>query len=142
MRNTVILVGRLVRDLELRYTTTNKPVCEFTLAVDRDKENADFIRIQAWNKTAENLHKYCEKGDMIGVKGVLRHETYEKDGNKKSKDYVLATNVSFLSTRKQKNNTQEEKTQTYDKQDNAPFEEMGREVEQEAMDLYPEDLPF
>lgn len=141
MRNTVILVGRLVRDPELRYTTTNKAICEFTLAVDRDKEHADFIRIQTWNKTAEMLNKYCQKGDLIGIRGSLRHEVYEKDGEKKSKDYVVASSIAFLGQKRKENNSQEQ-MQTYDKHDNTPFEEMGREIEQETMDLYPEDLPF
>lgn len=140
MNNTVILVGRLVRDIELRYTSNGKPVCDFSLAVSRDKEKTDFINIQVWNKLAETLNKYTEKGDMIGVRGSIRHDVYEKDGNKRSKDYILVQNIMFLSTKKSED---KKETNTNNKHDNTPYEEMGREVEQESINLYPEnDLPF
>lgn len=134
MNNTVILVGRLTKSPELRYTTTNKAVCEFTLAVDRQgRDGADFIRVQSWNKIAEAINKYCQQGDMIGVGGSWKHETYEdKDGNKRSKDYVLANNITFLSTKKEKPE-KEGKESSSD-----PFAEFGQEIEQGNTD----DLPF
>lgn len=108
MNNTVILVGRLVKDIEVRYTTEGIATSEFTLAVTRnykDKKTgnyeADFIRVQVWRNTAEAMSKYCQKGDMVGVKGEWKHENYEdKDGNKRSEDYVLASNITFLQTNK------------------------------------------
>lgn len=136
MNNTVILVGRLTKDTELRYTTTNKAVCEFTLAVARDKDNTDFIRVQTWNKTAEAINKYCEKGDMIGVKGSWKHDNFEdKDGNKRIKDYVLATNITFLSTKKEEPKEKLNCVETMEAITKDPYEEVGQEVKQD-------DLPF
>ncbi len=137
MKNTVILVGRLTRDIELRYTNSGKEVVDFNLAVDTDKDHVDFLNIQAWGKLAKNLAEYTEKGDMIGVRGTLKHDVYtNKDGEKRSKDYVLAREIAFLSTKKKE-------TKTNQNNFNDPYEEMGKEVEQDQMNLYPEnDLPF
>ena len=137
MNNIVILVGRLVKDIELRFTQNGKAVADFTLAVTRDKDNTDFIRIQSWGKSAEALASYTKKGDMIGVRGALRHDTYEdKDGNKRYSDYVLAQNITFLSTRKEetkeKSNSEIIKDVMIDKD---PFEEFAKETRVSNSDL-------
>lgn len=139
MNNTVILVGRLVKDIELRFTQNGKAVADFTLAVTRDKDNTDFIRIQSWGKSAEALVSYTKKGDMIGVRGALRHDTYEdKDGNKRYSDYVLAQNIMFLNTKKEeareKSNSEILKDVMEDKD---PFEEFAKETQ-----ISDSDLPF
>lgn len=138
MKNTVVLVGRLTRDIELRYTNSNKEVADFSLAVDQDKDHVDFLNIQAWGNLAKSLAEYTQKGDMIGVRGTLKHDVYtNKNGEKRSRDYVLVEKATFISTKKK----EEIKTT----QDNSvdPYEEMGKEVEQDQMNLYPEnDLPF
>lgn len=135
MKNTVILVGRLTKNIELRYTNSNKEVADFSLAVDQDKDHVDFLNIQAWGNLAKNLAEYTQKGDMIGVRGTLKHDVYtNKNGEKRSKDYVLAREIAFLATKKKETN-----------QNNSadPYEEMGKEVEQDQINLYPEnDLPF
>lgn len=118
--NKICLVGRITKDLELRSTSTGKSVCEFTIAVNRDKENADFITIQVWNKQAENLCQYQSKGSLISVDGALRIDTYEKqDGTKGYKTYVLANNIEYLSSKATQETTQE------NTQQNDPFEEFG-----------------
>ncbi len=139
MNNTVILVGRLVKDIELRFTQNNKAVTDFTLAVTRDKDNTDFIRVQSWGKSAEALANYTKKGDMIGIRGALRHETYEdKDGNKRYSDYVLAQNIMFLNTKKEepkeKSNSEILKDVMADKD---PFEDFAKETQ-----VANSDLPF
>lgn len=138
MKNTVILVGRLTKDIELRYTNSGKEVADFSLAADTDKDHVDFLNIQAWGNLAKNLAEYTQKGDMIGVKGMLKHDVYtNKDGEKRSKDYVLAREMAFLATKKK------EQTKTNQNNSNKPYEEMGKEVEQDQINLYPEnDLPF
>ena len=95
--NKVILIGRITKDLEIRYTSNEKAVCEFSLAINRDKENTDFINCVVWNKPAENLVKYQGKGSLISVIGELRTDTYEKDGEKRYKTYVLVNNIEYLS---------------------------------------------
>lgn len=91
--NNVTLVGRLTRDIEVRYTqNSNTATCKFTLAVDRDrkKQETDFISCQAWGNTAEALGKWCRKGNRIAVSGSIRTGSYEdRNGNK-----VFTTDVN------------------------------------------------
>ncbi len=103
MYNKVTLVGRLVRDPELRYTPSGKAVANFTLAVDRgfkDKETgestADFIRITTWDKQAENVGNILKKGRLVLVDGSIRTGSYEKDGQKVYTTDVQASRVVFL----------------------------------------------
>ena len=97
--NTVILIGRLVRDPELKYTPNGVAVCNFTLAVDRafskDKE-ADFIPIVVWGKIAEACGNNLNKGRLVAVSGRLQIRTYEKDGQKRYITEVVASEVKFL----------------------------------------------
>ena len=96
--NKVILIGRITKDLELRKTKSNKSVCEFTLATNRvGSEDTDFISCMVWNQQAENLCKFQGKGSLIAVFGELRTDSYEIEGQKRYKTYVLVSNVEFLS---------------------------------------------
>ena len=142
MMNKTILIGRLTRDAELRYTSSNKAYASFSLAVQRDYKNtdgnydSDFINIAMWGQIAETVNKYTHKGDLIAVSGRLQTRTYEN--NEAKKVYVtevIADKVTFLQQKKEDNkaSVQEEK------QDNDPFEEMGKQVEAEIDD---NDLPF
>ena len=100
--NNVILIGRLTRDPELRYTTSQMAVATFTLAIDRptkaDREKeTDFPRIKAFGKTAENCEKYLAKGRMVAVQGSIQTGSYEdKDGKRVYTTDVLANRVEFL----------------------------------------------
>lgn len=101
MLNKVILIGRLTRDPELRYTPTNgTAVASFALAVDRfdGKDGVDFIDIVVWNKQAESCAQYLSKGKVAAVVGRLQIRSYEaKDGTKRRVAEVVAENVRFLS---------------------------------------------
>ncbi len=102
--NSINLVGRITKDLELRETSTGKKVCEFSLAVNRvGSDAADFITCQVWNAQAENLAKYQGKGSLIGIVGSLRADTYEIEGTKRYKTYVLVSNIEYLGTKKEEN---------------------------------------
>lgn len=103
MYNKVTLVGRLVRDPELRYTPGGKAVANFTIAVDRgfkDKEtgesSADFIKVTTWDKQAENVSNMLKKGRLVLVDGSIRTGSYEKDGQKVYTTEVHAVRVVFL----------------------------------------------
>ena len=78
--NNIILIGRLTKDPELKYTNNGKGNTRFTLAVSRNKDEADFINCVAWEKTAENIAEYFKKGSQIAVQGAIRTGSYEKDG--------------------------------------------------------------
>lgn len=100
--NNVILIGRLTRDVELRYTTSQMAVATFTLAIDRPvkagkEKEADFPRVTAFGKTAENCEKYLAKGRMVAVQGSLQTGSYtNKDGATVYTTDVIANRVEFL----------------------------------------------
>ena len=100
--NQVTLIGRIANDLDLKQTTNGKSVCQFNLAVTRfGGEGADFIPVQVWGKTAENLVKFQTKGSQIGVSGRLTVETYESNGQKRSFTKVIVNEIEFLGSRSQ-----------------------------------------
>lgn len=103
MINRVILVGRLTKDPELRYTQSGVAVARFTLAVNRNFTNsqgereADFINIVAWRKLAENCANYLHKGSLAGVDGRIQTGSFETDdGRKVYTTDVVAEDVRFL----------------------------------------------
>lgn len=108
--NHVVLVGRLTKDPELRYTPGDgTPIVNFTLAINRGYKNkegkseADFIFIEAWNKQAENIAQYCTKGSLVAVQGSIRVEQYLYQEQKRSITKVRANQVNFLSTKSENN---------------------------------------
>lgn len=131
--NRVILIGRLTKAPELRYTNnSNLPVCSFTIAVNRpfsqnNERQADFINCQAWRKLAENINKYVSKGSLIAVEGKIQTRDYtdEKTNTKRYITEVVCDNVVFLDTK-------HEETQD-DKQDEMP---------KGNFDNVEDDLPF
>ncbi|MED4299767.1 single-stranded DNA-binding protein [Geobacillus stearothermophilus] len=100
--NRVVLVGRLTKDAELRYTPNGTAVASFTLAVNRPFVNqqgereADFINVVAWRKIAENVANHTTKGSLIAVDGRLQTRSYEKDGRRVYVTEVVADSVQFL----------------------------------------------
>ena len=94
--NQVILLGRLTRDAELRSTSSGKNVTEFSLAVDKGNDQAAFFDVVAWEKTAELVAQYTQKGSKVLVQGRLDQQTWEKDGKKNSKVVVVAFDITFL----------------------------------------------
>lgn len=96
--NQTNLIGRITKDIELRYTSNQKAVCEFSLAVNRMAvEGTDFITVVAWGKQAENLQKYQGKGSLVAVSGSLRVDQYQdNEGKNRYKTYVLANNIEYL----------------------------------------------
>ena len=114
MINNVVLVGTLTRDLELRYTTSNKAAVNFTLAVNRNFKNergelqADFIGCTAYGKQAENMARFLNKGSLIGIEGRISTRNYQgKDGKTVYITEVIADKVNFLESKKQGNNNQQ-----------------------------------
>lgn len=103
MFNRVILIGRLTRDPELKYTPSGAPVARFSLAVDRGRKNqqgekeTDFIRCSTWNKQAELVSNYLQKGRLVAVEGSLRIDDVEQqDGQRRQYVEVVCNTVRFL----------------------------------------------
>lgn len=103
--NTVVLIGRTTRDIDLRRTGNGTAVASFTLAVNRDfktndGQEADFIQCVAWKKTAELLDRYVHKGDRIAVNGSIRTRNYEDShGRTVYVTEVLVNHVEFIETK-------------------------------------------
>lgn len=128
--NKVCLIGRITKDLELRYNNSNVPVLSFTIAVDRSYTNekgereTDFINCVAWRKTAELISQYFSKGSQIGIEGRIQTGSYENNkGEKVYTTNINVENITFLSNKN--NSTKQESTKTKDD----PFEEFGEIVE-------------
>ena len=104
--NAVVLIGRCVRDPELRYAASGTAVGNVSLAVDRDyrdkdgKRETDFIEVVLWKKDAENTAQYCRKGSLVAVHGRIQVRSYEAtDGRKRKAFEVVADRVQFLDPR-------------------------------------------
>lgn len=96
--NNVMLIGNLATDVEVKKVGEDKRVASFTLAVDRPgSEQADFVRIAAWNKQADACNRFLAKGKRVAVDGRLRSRSWEEDGKKRSAIEVVAASVEFLS---------------------------------------------
>lgn len=110
--NKVILIGRLTKDVELRYTQTNNTaVVSFSLAVNRkfvkpgEERQADFFNIVAWNKLAENIAKYLSKGKLVAISGRLENRSWDdENGQKHYVTEVIAEEVDFVETKNRQSN--------------------------------------
>ena len=106
MLNFVVIMGRLTADPELRTTQSGISVCNIKVACERknkksgEEAKTDFIRVRTWRQTADFVSRYFRKGQMIAVTGELHCDPYtDKNGNKRTDDYIEATNVSFCGDR-------------------------------------------
>lgn len=133
--NKIIVSGRICNDLELRYTKDSKEYLAFNIAIPRDKEHTDFIKVATFGGTARILSEYCKKGDKVLVDGALSTSQYEKDG-KRIYDYsIVANRIEFLEQKREE--TKEVKTFKKD-----PFEEMADIVGANNIEIDESELPF
>lgn len=165
--NNVSLIGRLTKDVELRYTSNGKAVANFTLAVNRPFQNqkgdyeADFIRTVVWGKSAENAANYLKKGSKAGVVGRIQTGSYEKNGQRFFTTDIVAEHVEFLDSKpngqngNQQRNNQNQNTNQGNPYQSNPFNNQpygnsnGNSKGQSApfdnggpIDIGDEDLPF
>lgn len=104
--NHVVLVGRLTRDAELRYTNSGLQICKFAVAVNTSKKQGDtwtdeanFFDCVLMGRQAESIHRFLKKGQQVGVDGELRHDRWEQDGQKRSRVEIFAQFVQLLGGR-------------------------------------------
>lgn len=142
MLNSVVLVGRLTRDAELRYTPQNQAVATFSLAVNRDFKNqngereADFINCVIWRQQAENLANWAKKGALIGITGRIQTRNYEnQQGQRVYVTEVVAEKFQLLEFNNQSNHNQ---TQGQPRHNQQP--DFGSNAS--PMDISDDDLPF
>lgn len=141
MINNVTIVGRLTKEIDLRFTQNGKAVASGTLAVNRPFKNtngeteADFINIVIWGKSAENTANYTGKGSLIGVTGRIQTRNYENnEGKRVYVTEVIAESVQFLDTKKN-GESQQQTRYTHDPGD--PLKNNGQPI-----DINDDDLPF
>ncbi|HEL1768491.1 TPA: single-stranded DNA-binding protein [Streptococcus suis] len=138
MINNVVLVGRLTRDVELRYTPSNQAVATFTLAVNRNFKNqstgareADFINCVLWRQQAENLANWTKKGHLIGITGRIQTRSYDnQQGQRVYVTEVVAESFQLLEKR--------DNTANY----SSIEEQMPSGLSGQPMDISDDDLPF
>ena len=101
--NHVVLIGRLTRDAELKYTSGGAAVCKFSIAINRRKKNgeewteeAHFFDIVAWGRQGEVLNQYLVKGKQVAIDGELRQNRWEQDGQSRSKVEIVANTIQLL----------------------------------------------
>ncbi|HEL9443879.1 TPA: single-stranded DNA-binding protein [Listeria monocytogenes] len=160
MMNRVVLVGRLTKDPDLRYTPAGAAVATFTLAVNRPFKNAqgeqeaDFIQCVVWRKPAENVANFLKKGSMAGVDGRVQTRNYEdNDGKRVFVTEVVAESVQFLDPKN--NNAEGDTSNNYQNQANysngnktssyrADTSQKSDSFANEGkpIDINPDDLPF
>jgi len=154
--NKVVLVGRITKDPELKYTTNNIPVAQFTIAVNRTYQNksgerqADFINCVVWRGQAENFAKYMRKGSLIGVDGQIQTRSYDDaNGVRRYVTEVICDSIHFLEPKSalrsdsysehlDMNQYESQKqTEKTPEQHKNPFEDMTSDF-----DISNDDLPF
>lgn len=155
MLNRVVLVGRLTKDPELKYTPNGVAVANFTVAVNRPFSNqsgereADFINCVVWRKPAENLANYMSKGSLVGVDGRVQTRSFDnQEGNRVYVTEIVADSVQFLESKGgssggQSNNSNynssggQSSSNNSNQNDRDPFKDKG-----EPIDIADDDLPF
>lgn len=148
--NNVSLIGRLTKDPELRYTPSGVAVARFTLAVNRTfkkegEQQADFINVVTWRKTAENTANFLRKGSLAGVGGRIQTGSYDgQDGKKVFTVEVVADNVQFLEPKSANNAPNGNgNTNGYQQQQNSPQSNYGgQEAFSPSGTIDDSDLPF
>lgn len=104
MHNTIVLIGRLTKEVETKENTKGTKYANFNLAVQRSYKNdkgvyeTDFIDCVVFNSVAENISEYCKTGDLISVKGTLQNNEYEVNGEVRRNNEVVVERVCFLSS--------------------------------------------
>lgn len=111
--NTVIVMGNLTREVELRYTPQGSPVAEISIAVNRksgDRDEVCYLRVVAWGKTAESCSRYLGKGSSVLIEGYLRQDTWEdrQTHQKRSSISIVAERVQFIKTNRNESTREQE----------------------------------
>jgi single-strand DNA-binding protein len=155
--NSVTLVGRLTKDIELRKTNSNTSVCNFTVAVDRrfqsqqqGGQSADFISCIAWRQSADFLAQYAGKGTIVGVEGRIQTRSYDGQNGKVYVTEVVADSVQIISSRNGANATANNSysapvtnNQTFTPSVEPSYDSMDDDFSNTpSLDISSDDLPF
>lgn len=149
MINSTVLVGRLTRDPELKYTGNNVAVASFSLAVNRNFKDAngeretDFINCVIWRQQAENLANWAKKGALIGITGRIQTRSYEnQQGQRVYVTEVVAENFQMLESRAAREGGNANGGYNQQPQQQAPNFGRSNQMQGNPMDISSDDLPF
>ena len=121
--NVVILMGRMTRDPELKFTSGGKAFANFSLAVQKTKDEVEFIDCTVWEKTAETIAEYFRKGNRILVQGRLSVSSYEQNGEKRRMTRVVVNSFEFVeSAGNSGNNSGYQQQQSFNNSNNKPVQ--------------------
>lgn len=141
--NHVVVVGRLTRDAELKYTNSGYAVSKVSIAVNQRRKVNDqwtdevsFFDVVIWGKTAESLNSYLLKGKQIGVEGRLRQNRWEQEGKQRSRVEIVSSNIQLLGSNR--TNT----PQVSETSSDGGFPEAGNASNKEFPDKFDDDIPF
>lgn len=142
--NSVSLIGRITKDIELRTTEKGMNCVAMFIAINNGKDEngedrpADFPKVYVYDKQAENVSKYCKKGSLVAITGRIKTRNWDKDdGTKGYETYVVANRIQFLDSKQSENAPLPEPDYASNKEENDPFAEFGSKVV-----LTDDDLPF
>lgn len=150
MINSVVLVGRLTKDVELRKTQSGLSVASFTVACDRrlsqaqknnNEQSADFINCVAWRGSADFLGNYAHKGDTVGVEGRIQTRNYDRDGQRVYVTEVLANSVTLLHSKQTVQSQEQASYEPQPTQEQKP-QQMSDFDYLPNVDVSSDDLPF
>ena len=150
MINSVVLVGRLTRDIELRKTQSGLSVASFTIACDRrlsqeqknnNEQSADFINCVAWRGSADFLGSYAHKGDTVGVEGKIQTRSYDRDGQRVYVTEVLANSVNLLHSKQAVHSQEQASYEPQPEKEQKP-QQMSDFDYLPNVDVSSDDLPF
>lgn len=134
--NKAMLIGRLTKKPEIKYTSDAIAHVGFTLAVNTRKDKSDFINCVAWRNTAELIGKYFDKGSQIGIEGFINTRDYEKEGRKIYITEVIVERITFLDSKKA-DNGETTSAQQDEVEETDPFKDFANQVF-----IDDDDLPF
>lgn len=147
--NHVVLVGRLTRDAELKYTSGGMAVCKFALAVNKRRkqgeqwvEEANFFDIVLWGRAGETLNQYLVKGKQVAVEGELHQNRWEQDGQARSKVEIVASNVQLLGSASGQNSANTDYSQnTMNTSNQNSYQRKSEQYSAPTPDIEPSNIP-
>lgn len=153
MINNIVLVGRVTKELDLRYTPAGKAVARFNLAVNRDFKDAngdtqaDFPSCQVWGKTAEVMADNLHKGSLIDITGRIQTGSYEKDGQRIYTTDIVVEKFHFLESKGANDNSNRSSNQQNNRSNQQGFDSFNQSADpfsgnHESIDISDDDLPF
>lgn len=127
--NKGVIVGRLVRNPELRYTSSNKAVTKITIACNNSKDDTTFLDITIFGKMAETTNEYCQKGDILGIEYIVKNHNWEDAKGNKRYDYTfIANRVEFISKASKYTSKEETFQNKPNNEAQDPFKDFGEQI--------------